>query len=178
MKFVKIIALIVLICQRTCDLTDVPFDTIHDILRCLSLAQSLLERWNSPIWRMRELTHIKLSGTAELIYPEAPERFLTWSIQWLNFNSIWIKVLAQNKWPIASKRKLTPRARLVARSSQAIVFLSASRRTLFSNVKKLPLFCAYVDWVCFLWKSNFVFLLKVSVVGYCLFKVISLWDYE
>ena len=28
-----------------------PFDTIHDILRSLSLAQSLLEGQNEPIWR-------------------------------------------------------------------------------------------------------------------------------
>ena len=29
-----------------------PFDTIHDILRSLSLAQALLKRRNSPIWRI------------------------------------------------------------------------------------------------------------------------------
>ena len=49
---------------ETCDSTDVPasnyarkiaarpFDTIHDILRCLSLAQSLLKGRNAPIWRI------------------------------------------------------------------------------------------------------------------------------
>ena len=47
-----------------CDSTDVPasiydrkmdarlFDTIHEILRCLSLAQSLLKGRNAPIWRI------------------------------------------------------------------------------------------------------------------------------
>ena len=57
-------ALIFLNCESTCDLADVPasiydrktaarpFDTIHDILRCLSLAQSLLKGRNAPIWRI------------------------------------------------------------------------------------------------------------------------------
>ena len=64
LKFVKIMALIFLNCESTCDLLDVPasiydrkmdarpFDTINDILRGLSLAQSLLKRRNAPIWRM------------------------------------------------------------------------------------------------------------------------------
>ena len=42
-----------------------PFDTIHDI-RCLSLAQSLLKRRNTSIWRKREPTHMRLSGTGGL----------------------------------------------------------------------------------------------------------------
>ena len=62
-------------CERTCGLTDVPasiydrktaarpFDTNHNILRCLSLAQSLLKGRNAPIWRMRAPTHMRLSGT-------------------------------------------------------------------------------------------------------------------
>ena len=52
-------------CESTCDLTDVPgaiydwksaaraFDTIHDILRSLSLVESLLKGKNAPIWRQR-----------------------------------------------------------------------------------------------------------------------------
>ena len=63
-KFVKIMALIFLNCESKFDLTDVPssiydrkmdarpFDTIHDILRCLSLAQSLHKGRNAPIWRI------------------------------------------------------------------------------------------------------------------------------
>ena len=63
-KFVKIMALIFLNCESKFDSTDVPswiydrktaarpFDTIHDILRCLSLAQSLLKGRNAPIWRI------------------------------------------------------------------------------------------------------------------------------
>ena len=55
---------------NTCDLTKVPaliynrktaarpFDTIHDILRALSLVQSLLKGWNASIWRKRELTYM------------------------------------------------------------------------------------------------------------------------
>ena len=57
------------------DLTDVPaslhdrktvarpFDTIHDILQCLSLVQSLLKDQNAPIWRKREPTRTGLSGS-------------------------------------------------------------------------------------------------------------------
>ena len=57
------------------DLIDVPgsiydikltarrFDTINDILKSLSLAQSLLKGRNAPIWRQREPTHLRLSGT-------------------------------------------------------------------------------------------------------------------
>ena len=54
-------------------LTDVPnydrktdarrVDTILDILRFLSLAQSLLKGRNAPIWREQEPTQMKLSGT-------------------------------------------------------------------------------------------------------------------
>ena len=51
-------------CERTCGLTDVPasiydrktaarpFDTNHNIIRCLSLAQFLLKGRNAPIWRI------------------------------------------------------------------------------------------------------------------------------
>ena len=65
--------------ESTCKLTDVsdsiydikmdarPFDIIHDILRCLSLVQSLFEDRNAPIWRKREPTHMRLSGTEGLI---------------------------------------------------------------------------------------------------------------
>ena len=64
LKFVKIMALIILNCESMFDLTDVsastydrrmdarPFDTINDILRCLSLAQSLLKGRNAPIWHI------------------------------------------------------------------------------------------------------------------------------
>ena len=61
-KFVKIMALIFLNCDSKFDLTDAskydrkmdarPFDTIHDILRCLSVAQSLLKGRNAPISRI------------------------------------------------------------------------------------------------------------------------------
>ena len=73
--FVKFEPLILFKCESTCDLTDFqasiydrkidarPFDTIHDILRCLSLVQFLLEDRNAPIWRKREPTHIRLSGS-------------------------------------------------------------------------------------------------------------------
>ena len=44
-----------------------PFDTILDILRCLSLAQSLLKSRNALIWRKWEPTDMRLSGTARLI---------------------------------------------------------------------------------------------------------------
>ena len=52
-------------CERTCDLTDVtassydrktdarPFDTIHNILQCVNLVQSILRDRNVPIWRIR-----------------------------------------------------------------------------------------------------------------------------
>ena len=64
-KFVKFGPLIFLNYKTTCDLADVPasmyerkmdarpFDTIHDIIQCLSLVQSLLEDRNVPIWRKR-----------------------------------------------------------------------------------------------------------------------------
>ena len=63
-KLVKFGQLIFLNCKRMCDLTDVlasiydrkmdarPFDTIHDILRCLSFVQSLFKDENTPIWRI------------------------------------------------------------------------------------------------------------------------------
>ena len=63
-NFVKIKAVIVWKCESRCELTDVPaslndkknparlFDTISDILRSLSLAQSLLKVWNAPICRI------------------------------------------------------------------------------------------------------------------------------
>ena len=65
-------------CASTWDSTDVsasiydrkmdtrPFDTIHDILRCISLVQSLFEDRNAPIWRKREPTHMKLLRTDRL----------------------------------------------------------------------------------------------------------------
>ena len=40
-----------------------PFYTIHDVLRCLGLMQSLLKGRVAPIWRPWELTLIRLSGT-------------------------------------------------------------------------------------------------------------------
>ena len=64
MKFEKIMAQIFLNSESTCNSTDVPasmygrkiaarpFDTIHDTLRSLSLAQSLLKRRNAPIRRI------------------------------------------------------------------------------------------------------------------------------
>ena len=45
-----------------------PFDTINDILRCLSLVQSLLKGRNPPIWCWRAPTPMRLSGTDGLIY--------------------------------------------------------------------------------------------------------------
>ena len=56
--------LIFLNCESTCDLTDVPasiydrkmdfrpFDTTHNILRCLSFVSSLFKDRNAPIWRI------------------------------------------------------------------------------------------------------------------------------
>ena len=64
-KFVKIMVQTFLKCERTCDLSDVPatmydrkttarpFDTIHGILRSLSLTRSRLKGWNAPICRIR-----------------------------------------------------------------------------------------------------------------------------
>ena len=46
------------------------FDTIQDILQPLSLAQSDLKGRNAPIWRQREPTHMRLSGTNGLIQRE------------------------------------------------------------------------------------------------------------
>ena len=43
-----------------------PFDTIHDILRSLSLVQSLPKGRNALIWRQRMPTHMILSGTDRL----------------------------------------------------------------------------------------------------------------
>ena len=75
LKFVKLGLLMFLNCESTCDLTDVQaslydrkidvrsFDTTHDILRWLSLVQSLLIGRNAPILGKRELMHMKLSGT-------------------------------------------------------------------------------------------------------------------
>ena len=40
-----------------------PFETIHDILRSLSLVQSLPKARNSPNWRQRAPTHSNMSGT-------------------------------------------------------------------------------------------------------------------
>ena len=63
LKFVEIMAETFLNCESACNLLDVLasiydrkmaarlFDIIHDILRSLSLAQSLLEGRNAPIWR-------------------------------------------------------------------------------------------------------------------------------
>ena len=63
-KFVKILAQTFLNCESTCDSTDVsaskydrkpaaqPFNTIHDIIRSLSLMQSLLKGRNELIWRI------------------------------------------------------------------------------------------------------------------------------
>ena len=77
-KFVKFWPLIFLNCESTYDLTNVlasiydrkmdarPFDTIHDILRRLSLVQYLLKGRNAPIRCKREPTHMRLSGTDRL----------------------------------------------------------------------------------------------------------------
>ena len=43
-----------------------PSDTTHDILWWLSLVQSLFKGRNVPIWRKREPTQMKLSGTDRL----------------------------------------------------------------------------------------------------------------
>ena len=62
-NYVIFMALIFSYCESTCGLTDFPasmydrkiparsFDTIHDILRSFSLAQSDLESRSAPIWR-------------------------------------------------------------------------------------------------------------------------------
>ena len=42
------------------------FDPTHDILRCLSLVQSIYEDRNAPRWEKREPTHMRLSGTDRL----------------------------------------------------------------------------------------------------------------
>ena len=64
-------------CESTFDLTDVPaliydrlkgarpFDTIHEILRCLSLVQTPPRGRNAPIWDC----HVRLSGTDRLKLP-------------------------------------------------------------------------------------------------------------
>ena len=77
-KCVKFWVLICFNCESTCDLTDVsasiydikidarPFDTIHDILRGLSLAQSLFKGRNARLCRKQEPTLIRLSGTDRL----------------------------------------------------------------------------------------------------------------
>ena len=61
-KSLKIHGIDFLNCENDCDLKDVPssiydrkraarrFDTIHDILISLSLAQSILQGRNAPIW--------------------------------------------------------------------------------------------------------------------------------
>ena len=43
-----------------------PFDTIHDILRWLSLVLYVLEDRNAPIWRKREATHMLPEGSNRL----------------------------------------------------------------------------------------------------------------
>ena len=43
-----------------------PFDTILDILRCISLVQFLLKGLNAPFWFKREPTYMRLSGTDRL----------------------------------------------------------------------------------------------------------------
>ena len=60
----EIWALIFLNCESSCDLTNVrasiyerkidarPFDTTHDVLRCLSFVQSLFKDRNERIWRI------------------------------------------------------------------------------------------------------------------------------
>ena len=47
-----------------------PFDTTHDILRCLSLVQPILKGRSAPIGRLQEPTHIRLSGTDGLSYAD------------------------------------------------------------------------------------------------------------
>ena len=66
--------------ESTCDSTDVsapiydrkttarPFDTIHGIIRCLSLVQSLFKGPNASIWHQRGPMRMKLSGTDELTH--------------------------------------------------------------------------------------------------------------
>ena len=45
---------------------DARFESIKDILRYLSPAQSLLKGYNTSLWRQREQTHMRLTGTDEL----------------------------------------------------------------------------------------------------------------
>ena len=66
-KFVKCELLFFFNYQSTCDSPYVPasiydrkmnarpFDTTHDILRCLSFVQSLFKDRNTPIWRIADL---------------------------------------------------------------------------------------------------------------------------
>ena len=72
-KFRIFLLSIILNCQRTIDLMDVPsfydrktasrrFYTIHDILRSLRLVQSLLKGWNASIW------HFENRGVKEKLY--------------------------------------------------------------------------------------------------------------
>ena len=45
-----------------------PFGTIHDILRSLSLVQSLFKGRNAPTLRLWKPTHMRLQGTDGLSY--------------------------------------------------------------------------------------------------------------
>ena len=80
-KLKKIMAQTSLDFESTCYLTDVQcmigktrpdlFDTIHDILRSLSLVQSLPKGRNALIWRQREPTHMRLPGTDGLSHVQS-----------------------------------------------------------------------------------------------------------
>ena len=88
-KFVIFLPLIFLNCENSSDLADVPasiydkktaarrFDIIHDVLRCLSLAKSLLKSRNIPILRQREPTQMALSETEGLKSSIQIEGYLT-----------------------------------------------------------------------------------------------------
>ena len=77
-KFVIFGVFIFFNCESTCDFTDITasiydrkmdarlFDNIHDILRCISLVQSLLEALLAQIWPKQEPQHMRLLVTDRL----------------------------------------------------------------------------------------------------------------
>ena len=61
------------------------FDTINDILRCLSLVRSLLKVWTAPIWRIKNLG-VKICITLlQMIYDLHSGSLSPWEILNVNF---------------------------------------------------------------------------------------------
>ena len=106
-KFVIFGPLIFLNCAR-CALTDVsasnynrktdarPFDTIHDILRCLSLVQSLIKCRNASIYRNQcvwdsrtgRLMAVILNPDSDLLFHFQKSR---WVLRWSNsVSNFWV----------------------------------------------------------------------------------------